>query len=489
MLYIHLPSFMTVFLQVRVQSGARLLSAVALATVLASGVAHADVLRGRVLGPDGRPVAGSVVAVSGPLAVPVTVATDADGRFAIDVPSGPVTVRAWAPGMDGAAHQGSAADEVTLVLAVRAVSETLTVTASHIAVPLSEVPDSVTVVTRDELVARQITNLGDALRLVPGFAVARNGGPGTVTSVFPRGGESDYTLVLVDGVRANAFGGGLDLSQVPIADAERIEVVRGPQSALYGSDAIGGVVQILTAKGGPLTANVSGELGGRDARSGRAAVRAGKGRWYGAASSAYDREDGFTGTAADATPVTNDDGEVAQLSGTLGWRNAGTDLAGTLQFVDTERGSPGPYGSNPAGNFSGVNRDARGLTRRRSAAVRLAQPLGGSASRVRLRADADTADFDLEFRTPSSGSRGETGRSHGRVQLDAALSPAVAVSAGIDGVREHGASTFITDGAAAMPVEASRAGRLRRSALARARARHHQRRRPRGAHHTRRAGR
>ncbi len=152
--------------------------------------------------------------------------------------------------------------------------------------------------------------------------------------------------------------------------------------------------------------------------------------------------------------MTNDDGDVAQLSGTIGWRHpAGADVSGSLQFVETERGSPGPYGSNPAGNFGGVNRNARGLTRRRAAGLRLTQPLGGAASRVRLRAEADTADFDLEFRTLSSGSRGETGRSHGRVQIDAALSPAVAFSAGVDGVREHGASTFITDGAAAIPVE------------------------------------
>ena len=73
---------------------------------------------------------------------------------------------------------------------------------------------------------------------------------GTLTSVFTRGGESDFTLVLVDGVRANAFGGGIDLSQVPLEDVERIEVVRGPQSALYGSDAIGGVVQVITRSGG-----------------------------------------------------------------------------------------------------------------------------------------------------------------------------------------------------------------------------------------------
>lgn len=453
MLHVRTPSITTASPQPRIHAFVRPLGAALLATLVAAGVAHAEVLRGRVLGPDGQPVAGAQVAVSGALPAPVTVATDADGRFAIDVPAGTVTVRAWAAGMAAPPQQVAAGADVALTLAVRAVIETLTVTASHVAVPLSAAPDSVTVITRDELAARQTTTLGDALRLVPGFAVARNGGPGTVTSAFSRGGESDYTLVLVDGVRANAFGGGLDLSQVPVADAERVEVVRGPQSALHGSDAIGGVVQIITAQGGPLTAAASGEAGGRAARSGRASVRGGARSWYGAASTAYDREAGFTGPAADGTPVSNDDGTVAQLAGTLGWRHAaGSDLAGSLQFIETERGSPGPYGSNPAGNFGGVDRLARGLTRRRSAALRFTQPLGGPASRVRLRTDVDTADFDLEFRS-AFGSRGETGRRHARVQLDAALSPAVAVSAGVDGVREHGASTYITDGTTAIPVE------------------------------------
>ncbi len=455
MLYVRTPSVSTVSPLIRIPVFLRLAGVCLLATFVASGVAHADVLRGRVLGPDGEPVPGARVAVTGAVAAPITVETDADGRFAVTVPAGVVTVRAWAAGMDAPPRQVPADGTVTLTLAVRAVSETLTVTASHVAAPLSAVPDSVTVITRDDLVARQTTTLGDALRLVPGFAIARNGGPGTVTSAFPRGGESDYTLVLVDGVRANAFGGGLDLSQVPIADAERIEVVRGPQSALHGSDAIGGVVHIITAQGGPLSATASGEAGGRGARTGRASVRAGAGPWYAGANAAYDGDDGYTGAAADGTPVTNDDGTVAQLSGTLGWRHAaGTDVAGTVQFVETERGSPGPYGANPAGNFGGVDREARGLTRRRSGAARLTQPLGGPASRVRLRADADTADYDLEFRS-AFGSRGETGRTHGRVQLDAALAPAFAVSTGIDAAREHGASTYITNGSAAIPVERS----------------------------------
>ena len=449
------PSLTTAFRHVRIHEYARLLGAAVVATLLAAGVAHADVLRGRVRGPDGQPVAGAHVAVSGPLAAPRTTVTDAAGLFALEVPDGAVTVRAWAPGMDAPPRQARAGDtDVALVLAVRAVSETLTVTASHVEAALSSVPDSVTVITRAELLARQTTTLGEALRLVPGFAIARTGGPGTVTSAFPRGGESDFTLVLVDGVRANAFGGGLDLSQVPIADAERIEVVRGPQSALYGADAIGGVVQIITAKGGPLAVFASGELGGREARTGRASLHGGAGPWYGAASSAYDREAGFTGNAANGTPVTNDDGTVAQLAGSLGWRHGGTDLIGSLQFVETERGSPGPFGSNPVGNFGGVDRIARGLTRRRTAALRLVQPFSGSASRVRLRADADTADFDLEFRSRST-SRGETQRAHGRVQFDAALASGLAASAGADWLAESGRSTFITAGPALVPVERS----------------------------------
>ena len=448
-------SLTTAALAVRFHRIFRPLCALGLATLVGLGTANAAVLRGRVLGPDGQPVAGAQVAVSGPLAAPVTTVTDAAGVFALEVPDGAVTIRAWAPGMDAPPRQARAGDtDLTLALAVRAVSEMLTVTASHVEAPLSSVPDSVTVITRAELLARQTTTLGDALRLVPGFAIARTGGPGTVTSAFPRGGESDFTLVLVDGVRANAFGGGLDLSQVPIADAERIEVVRGPQSALYGADAIGGVVQIITAKGGPLAAFASGEVGGREARTGRASVRGGAGLWYGAASTAYDREEGFTGDAENGTPVTNDDGTVAQLAGSLGWRHGGTDVVGSLQFVETERGSPGPFGSNPVGNFGGVDRIARGLTRRRTAALRLAQPLGGSASRVRLRADADTADFDLEFRTRST-SRGETQRTHGRVQFDAALAAGLAASAGADWLAESGRSTFITAGPAQVPVERS----------------------------------
>src|SRR5207244_11569433 len=85
--------------------------------------------------------------------------------------------------------------------------------------------------------------VADARRLVPGLAVTRSGGRGALTALFPRGGASNYTLVLVDGIRANSFGGEYDFAHLSVADVDQIEIVRGPQSALFGSDAIGAVVQ------------------------------------------------------------------------------------------------------------------------------------------------------------------------------------------------------------------------------------------------------
>ena len=99
----------------------------------------------------------------------------------------------------------------------------------------------------------------------------QSGGRGALTSLFPRGGESDYTLVLVDGIPQNAFGGGFDAAHLGTADIDRIEVVRGPQSALYGSGAIGGVVQIITRQGGPTRAQGSSRAAAT--ARGRAAAR------------------------------------------------------------------------------------------------------------------------------------------------------------------------------------------------------------------------
>src|SRR5204862_249556 len=144
---------------------------------------------------------------------------------------------------------------------------------------LSRAADSVTVISADEIRAHQVETTSDALRLVPGLSVTRSGGRGAITSLFPRGGSSNYTLVLVDGIRANAFGGGYDFAHLSVADVDRIEVVRGPESALFGADAIGAVVQVVTRRGGPATLEAAVEGGSQGTARATAAASGSKGPW------------------------------------------------------------------------------------------------------------------------------------------------------------------------------------------------------------------
>ena len=105
---------------------------------------------------------------------------------------------------------------------------------------------SVTVLDGDTLRARGIHDVAEALREVPSATVVRSGSVGALTSLFLRGGESDYVRVLIDGVPMNDPGGSIDLTKYTLDNVDRIEVVRGPSSVLYGSDAVAGVVQIFT---------------------------------------------------------------------------------------------------------------------------------------------------------------------------------------------------------------------------------------------------
>jgi len=125
----------------------------------------------------------------------------------------------------------------------------LVVTVSPTPLSVQAVTRHVTILNGDDLRASGITNVADALRDIGGVDIVRNGSFGANTSLFMRGGESDHTLVLVDGVQVNRAGGGFDFSALPIDNVERIEVVRGPSSALYGSDAMAGVIQVVTRSG------------------------------------------------------------------------------------------------------------------------------------------------------------------------------------------------------------------------------------------------
>jgi vitamin B12 transporter len=130
--------------------------------------------------------------------------------------------------------------------------DVIIVTASRTPTPLESVLPSSFVIPRDELSHSLAFDVADLLQFHPGIDVARTGGPGQPVSVFIRGAESNHTLVLVDGIRVNPGTiGSAALQYLPPALIERVEVIKGPRSALYGSDAIGGVVNVVTREAAP----------------------------------------------------------------------------------------------------------------------------------------------------------------------------------------------------------------------------------------------
>ena len=140
----------------------------------------------------------------------------------------------------GAAHAADAPDRLDPVV----------VTANRAPTPLDEVLSPITVITRDDIERMQPVNVQDLLNGLPGISMTSAGGIGQQTSLFMRGTNSNHTLVLIDGVRVGAIGtGSAAYEQLPVEQIDHIEVVRGPRSSLYGSDAIGGVIQIFTRRG------------------------------------------------------------------------------------------------------------------------------------------------------------------------------------------------------------------------------------------------
>ena len=144
--------------------------------------------------------------------------------------------------LTGAAHAQQVASDTARIAPFE-------VTATLSPLRADRTPSSVTVVSGEQLRGEGITTVGDALRSVPGLSIVQTGSYGGATSLFIRGGESKYAKILVDGVPLNDAGGAFDLSTLSTDNLDRIEIVRGPASVLYGSDAMAGVVQLFTRRG------------------------------------------------------------------------------------------------------------------------------------------------------------------------------------------------------------------------------------------------
>ena len=172
------------------------------------------------------------------------------------------------------------------------------VTATRLAVPQAAPTATATVITAADLRTRGITHVLDALREVPGAAVLQNGSFGASTSLFLRGGDSKYTQVLVDGVPVNQAGGSFNWANLTVDNVERIEILRGPASVLYGSDAVSGVVQIFTRRGaGRTRASLAGRGGSYGSGEGELSVSGGAGGFGWSAGAAHYASSGILDSA------------------------------------------------------------------------------------------------------------------------------------------------------------------------------------------------
>jgi len=261
--------------------------------------------------------------------------------------------------------------------------EAVVVTATRTPQPAAKTGESVSVITSAQLDAQQTVALADALQQLPGVDVVRNGGLGQTTTISIRGGEAGQTLVLIDGVRINdpsTVDNEAVLGDLLVNNIDRIEILRGPQSTLYGSDAIGGVIDIFTKRGAssPLDFRASAEAGSFDTYRLNAAAN-GTAGWleYGAAAnfvhsngiSAADSRngnsetDGYTNAGATEN-VRIHLNDVVSLDLRSYYTNARTDFDDSFAFVPPDTfvvADSGAYSRNTLlAGYAGLNFDLLG---------------------------------------------------------------------------------------------------------------------------------
>jgi len=198
----------------------------------------------------------------------------------------------------------------------------MVVTPSRMAESLSETLASVSVISREDIELSVAEDLFELLRLQPGVDIARTGGPGSQTSVFLRGSNSNHVLVLIDGIRVSSSNtGAFAWEQLPINQVERVEIVRGPRGSIYGSDSIGGVIQVFTRSNPDPYARVTGGSYGTAEFEGGLGYRGEKSQL--SINAGYRNMDGFSAQNPDGFSYHPDDDGFKGLSlGVKGSTNA-----------------------------------------------------------------------------------------------------------------------------------------------------------------------
>jgi vitamin B12 transporter len=325
---------------------------------------------------------------------------------------------------------------VNLHAAYAAETETLdatVVTASRSSETVDASLATVSVLDRADIERTQAPNLLDLLRVQAGIDLARSGGAGSVTSLFLRGSNSNHVLVLVDGVRVSSFNtGALDWSNIPVSQIERIEIVRGPRAAYWGSDAIGGVVQIFTRRnGGAIVSAQAGSYGTRRGQIGWG-IEGDHGRF--SAFIADERTDGFSSQNERGFGYFPDDDGQRQRSVTL---HGGFDI-GDSHSLDARVFRADSDVEFDNGDSEATTGPAESEARTQSIALTLAGDLS-----ERWQHQLVVADGRDDLQTPVSGSSFRTRRDSADWQNAVSVAATQTLLFGVNWLDEEG---FANDG-------------------------------------------
>jgi len=316
-------------------------------------------IEGTVFDPDGRIVAGAKVDLLDSMVVVAETTTDAQGRYRFEgLRDGTFTVVANSSGFSQLsaeiALQGAQTQTTDLHLKLSAEQDKVVVSASLGGALAPQLGSTVTVVSQQDIENQGDQSVYEALRNIPGVALRQTGQRGSESSAFIRGGDSDYNLVMVDGIPLNDFGGAFNISPLPVDGVEQVEVTRGPQSALYGEDAVAGVIDVISDPGEGTPHFTFLSEGGSNETLRLATGGAGS---EGGFNWAYD-----LARFSDRGPVIDDAYRNQTSIITLGYSRSPRRRVDVHFFGDNSAdASNGPYGSDPDGLYPGFAASAQSI--------------------------------------------------------------------------------------------------------------------------------
>ena len=312
-------------------------------SLFAPGIAAAQgqgTLAGSVLDSLGARVTGAAITLLGDRGPTGEGTTDAEGAYEFtSLAPGRYQVLATAAGFTPMTSASVYVDAGSLVsvdvtVQIGPLLQAVLVTASAADLPQAQTGASVTVVDQAAIEALNKPDLLEALRLVPGSQVQQTGGRGGMTSMYIRGGSANFAKVLIDGIAANDIGGGFDFSQIQTTGVEQVEVLRQANSVMYGSDALTGVVNIITRRGRTRVPEATYSIDGGNLGTVNNAASLG---------GIYQRLDYFSQYSYFSTDndVPNNEYRNHTYAGRVGLALGGsTDLSATFRQIDGKAGSP-----------------------------------------------------------------------------------------------------------------------------------------------------